>query len=123
MGLDTYAARSEKDIALSAEDIAAFEAADIQLCGGLFSGDAGSFRGKVYDVLVEQITGESLYQFWIPPEAVRRMAQALASCDADQEIAFYNADVDRPLVVGEIHNLCKFLQVCAVRGLGLIAIL
>jgi hypothetical protein len=123
MGLDTYAARSEKDIALSDEDIAAFEAADIQLCGGLFSGDAGSFRGKVYNDLVEQITGESLYQFWIPPEVVQRMAQALASCDAEEEIARYDMDADQPLVVGEIHNLRRFFQVCAARGLGLIAIL
>jgi hypothetical protein len=48
MGLDTYASRSPDDIELTEEDIQAFQEADITLCGGLFSGNDGSFRGKVY---------------------------------------------------------------------------
>lgn len=47
MGLDTFASRSPDDIELQSEDIQAFNEADIYLCGGIFSGEGGSFRGKV----------------------------------------------------------------------------
>jgi hypothetical protein len=62
MGLDTYAARSPGNIELTEEDIQAFQEADISLCGGLFSGDGndGSFRGKVYVMLVLEITARTL---------------------------------------------------------------
>jgi hypothetical protein len=65
---------------LTEEDTAAFEAADIELCGGALSGSPGSFRGKVYSRLVLAITGESLYQEWISPDQVKRMYEALLQC-------------------------------------------
>lgn len=63
MGLDTYAQPS-KDGELSDEDMQAFQQAGISLCGGILSGNGsdGSFRGKVYDRLISDITGQSLYQ-------------------------------------------------------------
>jgi len=72
MGLDTFASRSPEDIILSEGDLQAFTDAHISLCGGLFSGNGGSFRGKVYASLVSSITGESLYAEWLPPETVPR---------------------------------------------------
>ena len=117
MGLDTYASKSQDDLELSAEDIEAFEDARIELCGGIFSGEGGSFRGKVYSILIHEITGESLYQEWIPPETVKDMYQALADCDPEQAIA----DSDSwERVPEEIIELRKFFKVCAERDLGLL---
>ncbi|MEA3327836.1 MAG: hypothetical protein U9R53_11120 [Chloroflexota bacterium] len=87
MGLDTFASRSPEDIVLSKEDIQAFTDAEISLCGGLFSGYGGSFRGKVYASLILSITGESLYAEWIPPETVHAMYDALAACDPEDTVA------------------------------------
>jgi hypothetical protein len=52
MGLDTYASRSPEDLVLTEEDLQAFADAQIELCGGIFSGEGGSFRGKVYAELI-----------------------------------------------------------------------
>jgi hypothetical protein len=52
------------------------------LCGGMFSGDndGSSFRGKVYDDIVEEATGggHTLYEELTSPEIVRKIADALA---------------------------------------------
>ena len=119
MGLDVFAVRSP-ETGLSKEDERVFEEAGIDLCGGIYSGDAGSFRGKVYDTLILDLTGVSLYQAWIPPEMVRQMAEVLHRVDPqifEKELAAnyswekYSADT--------IVNLCRFLDVCVERGLGL----
>jgi len=49
------------------------------LCGGLFSGNGAgpSFRGKVYNDIIENLTEVSLYQEEIPNETVRNMADTL----------------------------------------------
>ena len=49
------------------------------LCGGLFSGNGSgpSFRGKIYNEVIEEITGVSLYQEVIPTDTVKGMADAL----------------------------------------------
>lgn len=45
------------------------------LCGGMFSGDGtdGSFRGKVYNPFIEELTGVSLYEEEINNETLREM--------------------------------------------------
>ena len=118
MGLDTFASRSPDDIELSEEDLRAFEEAEISLCGGIFSGDGGdgSFRGKVYASDILEITGESLYQEWIPPETVCEMHRALTNYESSMEKEAIGSDVTDI----EIANLCKFFRVCCERGLGLI---
>lgn len=118
MGLDTYASRSSDKIVLTEDDIQAFADAQITLCGGLFSGDGndGSFRGKVYVMLVLEITDEYLAQNWIPPETVRKMYASLLACDPKEAIRQH--DVDN--TADEILELRKFFKVCSERGLGLI---
>jgi hypothetical protein len=118
MGLDTFASRSSDDIELSEEDLRAFEEAEISLCGGIFSGDGGdgSFRGKVYALDILEITGESLYQEWIPPETVCEMHHALANYESSMIKEGQEIDVTDI----EISNLCKYFRVCCERGLGLI---
>lgn len=53
---------------------------ELKLCGGMFSAHGqGSFRGKVYNDLIERVTGVSLYQEVIDNDTVRAMADKLAS--------------------------------------------
>ena len=121
MGLDTYAATPPDGGELSEGDIKAFREADIQLCGGVFSGNSGSFRGKVYDLLILQVTGVSLYQEWIPPDVVRAMAQAFDQCDP-QDVAeqMRGRGGRREWSAAEVIELRTFFRVCAERDLGLV---
>ena len=117
MGLDVYAQRGPGQD-LTKEDERAFEAAEIELCGGLLSGAAGSFRGKVYAGLVHSITGESLYQEWIPAERVKAMHEALLGCEPQEFEDLHDerfADVEEAVA-----QLREFFRVCAERGLGLV---
>lgn len=120
MGLDTYALRSPHED-LTEEDAQAFDQAGIELCGGILSGSGGSFRGKVYDDLVLEVTGVSLYQEWIPPEKVQEMYQALAARDPEEALSAAEAtgNLWREHTPDEIVQLCAFFRVCAERGLGL----
>ena len=115
MGLDTYALRGP-DKELTKEDLEAFEAADIHLCGGIVSGPPDSFRGKVYYKLVEDITGESLYQEWIPPERVKKMYEGLTKCNPEEAA---KGNYRYSITESEIVDLRKFFKVCAERNLGL----
>ena len=119
MGLDIYAVHSP-GLGLTEEDGRAFEEAGIELCAGIDSSISGSFRGKVYDTLILDITGVSLYQAWIPPETVKQMAEALRRIDPqefEKDLAGnysweeYSAET--------IVNLRKFFDLCAERDLGL----
>lgn len=118
MGLDTYAAPSPES-ELTEDDKSAFAAADLQLCGGFHSGDAGSFRGKVYADVVERVTGVSLYQEWIPPETVRAMAASFAHSDPESVARDMAGELHAP-TAHEIRSLGNFFGVCADRGLGLV---
>ena len=117
MGLDTFASQSSEDIILSDEDLQAFNDAAITLCGGLFSGEGGSFRGKVYASLVSSITGESLYAEWLPPETVHDMYEALAACDPQDAVDSLGYPDHPP---ADVNELRKFFKVCSERGLGLL---
>lgn len=115
MGLDTFASRSPEDIELTEEDLIAFSEANIELCGGVFSGGGndGSFRGKIYALMILDITGISLYQEWIPPETVTEMYKALQTCDPQSDCGSSNSPQD-------VEDLRKFFMICSDRGLGLI---
>ncbi len=114
MGLDNYAAKSP-DGGLTDEDLAAFEAADIHL-----GASADGFRGKLYDELISNVTGVSLYERWITPEVVRQMWVALERCDPEEVTKDINVykDTNTPSTVEEFR---KFFRVCVERNLGLIA--
>lgn len=59
---------------------------DVNLCGGMFSGHGdGSFRGKVYADIVEQITGVSLYEDRLSTETLEEMADALNGYIAERQ--------------------------------------
>ncbi len=119
MGLDTFASRSPHDIELSDEDLQAFREANIDLCGGIFSGNGndGSFRGKVYVIMISDITGQNLFKGWIPPETVREMYASLMACDPQKD--FRENDWYGCIPV-DILELRKFFRVCSERYLGLL---
>lgn len=58
---------------------------NVKLCGGLFSGEGAdySFRGKVYNDLVQQVTGISLYSFEISNSDLIEMSNKLQETKYD----------------------------------------
>ena len=118
MGLDTFAAHTPDDIELTEADIQAFKDADITLCWGILTSDGseGSFRGKVYESIIREITGVSLYQEWIPPETVQEMYEAIKAYELSK---WEDEEIDPK--DSEPSDLCKFFKVCSKRGLCLVA--
>jgi hypothetical protein len=129
MGLDNFASRSKEKQVLTEADLQAFADADIHLWSGIFSGDPGSFRGEMYDLLLLNITGVSPLQAWIPPETVQLMYHALVNCSPDGILKEYqqvSEDLEQEYrgasleqLTTDITELRKFFRVCAERGLGL----
>lgn len=119
MGLDTFASRTPGEIQLTEEDQRALGPAEARLCGGMFSGDGGSFRGKVYLDVVDRVAEVSLSQEWIPPETVREMWEAFDRCEP-QQVVRESANDRYPVTAEEVSALGDFLRVCVERGLGLI---
>jgi hypothetical protein len=77
MGLDSFwdIPKGSKDVNFSPP---------LKLCGGMLSAHGeGSFRGKVYDYLIETVTGESLYQEKIAPAVIKKMSLALDNTEYD----------------------------------------
>jgi hypothetical protein len=119
MGLDTFASRSPLDIELNDEDLQAFQEANIELCGGIFSGNGndGSFRGEVYVIMIADITGQNLFKGWIPPETVREMYTSLMACNPEEvfkENDWYGC------IQEDLIELRKFFRVCCEYNLGLL---
>src|SRR4030065_1327908 len=106
MGLDTFASRSPLDIERNDEDLQAFQEANIELCGGIFSGNGndGSFRGKVYVIMLADITGQNLFKGWIPPKTVREMYTSLMACDPEKVFRENNWN---GCIQEDIMGLCK----------------
>jgi len=68
MGLDCYVVHgNDRDKSFTYEDDDRIK--DIQLCGGMFSGNGfdGSFRGKVYDPLIQELS-EGQHTWYIDQE-------------------------------------------------------
>jgi hypothetical protein len=111
MGLDNLAQPSQNG-KLSKEDEQAFIQSGVSL-----GGCEGMFRGKIYDECIYDITGESLYQDWIPPDTVKKMYQALVKCNPKEVIA--KGSYSYPITESEIVELRTFFKICAERTLGL----
>lgn len=121
LGLDNFVSRSPGDVELTPEDERAIAESGTSLCGGMHSDGVTSFRGKVYVLFVAAVTGESLYQEWLPPETVAEMADKLDGCDPDTVPERLDLDSDFIPSPGEIRDLRKLFRVCADRRLGIIA--
>jgi hypothetical protein len=121
MGLDNFVSRSPGEVVLTPEDERAIAESGISLCGGMHSDGVTSFRGKVYELFVVAVTGESLYQDWLPPKTVAAMAASLDTCDPDTVGEHLDLDPDFIPSPGEIRDLRRLFHLCADRGLGIIA--
>ena len=119
MGLDNFASKSEVISKLSDKDVKAFKKENINLCEGMFSDGEVSFRGKVYAMVVLEITGVSLFDYWIPPEKVYEMWQDFENCNLEK---FAN---DHPGIrysdSDSVNELRKLFMVSAKCKLGLVA--
>ncbi|HYU59013.1 MAG TPA: hypothetical protein VEO00_13340 [Actinomycetota bacterium] len=118
MGLDSFAARSPEG-GLTAEDERAFAAAEIDLCGGMYSDGTVSFRGKVYSTAIEPVSGVSIYQRWIAPPELRAIAEAFDRCDPET-VERWMADEPDRTTAEEVLQLRAFFDICRDRGLGLV---
>ena len=103
MGLDNVWRKSGKNVSIKGE---------FNLVGGGFSGFGNdSFSGKVYNDIIEKITGESLYQYEIPNETVRKIASKLESTIWEENLSNeYVVDKE------EYSNLCKMFKAHAEAG-------
>ncbi len=126
MGLDTYAVTGIKDGGYDVVSPDGFEG--ISLCGGMMSGQGdGSFRGKVYANVVEEITGVSLYQEYIDPATVAKMYEAFKKflkmdCSKTTEQRYIDVMEELTmweLEVSDVVELTKFFKVCVDKGYGL----
>ena len=88
MGLDCYW--------VGENDSKASVPGKFKICGGMFSGHGNdSFRGKVYNDVVESETGVSLYQEEIDSETIKKMAETLGNIKWNSQFGFkYNIDSD-----------------------------
>jgi hypothetical protein len=121
MGLDNIISRSPDEDVLTPEDERVLTESGLALCGGMFSDGVTSFRGKVYDLFVSEVTGVSLYQEWIPPETLAEMANKLEESDPETIGERLDLDPDFVPTPGEIRDLQTLFRLCADRGLGIIA--
>jgi len=119
MGLDTYPSRGPGECVLTPEDEAALAELGLPLCGfGLHA----SFRGKVYEDVVNRVTGgaRSLYELWMPPEGVAEMAAAFEACDPEAVAQASKGDY-YPATADEVRALRRLFRLFADLGLGLYA--
>lgn len=139
MGLDTYAARIPVDFSVAdplASDIegdfgctwldrcllARAQTRRERLNDGYCLFEGTYFRGKLYVDLVRYVTRVSLYQAWIPPETVKKMAEAFRRREPEAIIRGFQRS-RRQLYdhdATEVADLREFLRTCARLGLGLV---
>ena len=139
MGLDTFAARTpvdffdpnldestvDEDFGCTRRDIRALRWAQWKrerANGGHCLFECQYFRGKLYVGLVRYVTGVSLYETWIPPETVSRMAGAFLFSDPEETIRSFRETGDAIYEhhPSEVADFQSFFRVCARRKLGLV---
>jgi hypothetical protein len=94
---------------------------EFKICGGVFSGNGNdSFRGKVYERFVEDVTGVSLYgdpeTFETSNETVKQMADDLDATEW-RDSYIQNYDIEEQ----EFKDLVKMFRLHADAGHYLVA--
>lgn len=87
----------------------------LHLCGGAFSEHGkGSFRGKVYDKLIKEITGHSLYKE-LPNVAINEIADILATTTLAMVVS-------KGFAIGEdeYNDLCRMFRYYGDHGARLV---
>lgn len=125
MGLDTYAVVFDESSAgfrfLTPEEKDCFLKLNIDLVGGAMSGNGydGSFRGKEYSKVIQDITGEHLYQRLIKKDKLEKMQLKLQ--EELGEVMFKHRAVmtAKYIDMKEFASLVHFFTVCKLNGFGL----
>jgi len=113
MGLDNFWKKSK--------DESGVIEGDFKICGGMLSGNGNdSFRGKVYDRFVEDVTGVSLFgdpeTCETPNETVKQMADDLEATEwRDSYVENYDIEEE------EFKDLVKMFRLHADAGHYLVA--
>jgi hypothetical protein len=113
MGLDNFWKKSKEE--------AGVIEGEFKICGGMFSGSGNdSFRGKVYERFVEDVTGVSLYgdpeTFETSNETVKQMADDLDATEW-RDSYIQNYDIEEH----EFKDLVKMFRLHADAGHYLLA--
>lgn len=88
MGLDNYWKKNESDNGVID--------GDFKICGGICSGNGNdSFRGKVYNNIVSEITGVSLYDEKIPNDIICQMNEKIQNCDYETAQSFASYELSK----------------------------
>jgi len=93
-----------------------------EMIGGMCSGTGsdGSFRGKAYYDLVEQLTGFSLFEEELPPPVVQKMALMLrASVNGQQGPP--SAWCQDQRTADDVEALACFFEACSKMGYSVIS--
>lgn len=83
------------------------------LCGGMFSGGGNSFRGKVYDEVVQFFTNYTLYEDILEPNQVREIATMLNEVTEErfnQEFAPHNR---WEITYNQVQQLAEWFHIVA----------
>lgn len=77
MGLDSYWCKTPEE-----RPVEIVFDPPLNLCGGMLSGTgAGSFRGKVYATIIEEISGVSIYNEWLDTDTISKIAADLEATE------------------------------------------
>jgi hypothetical protein len=87
-----------------------------QLCGGMFSGGGHSFRGKVYNNLVETFTGFSLYEDILNADEVEIIANELSKVTESRFIDEFSGYDSYEITYHEVKQLAEWFRVVANEG-------
>ena len=133
MGLDCYVVHgNDRDKSFTYEDDDRIK--NVQLCGGMFSGGGfdGSFRGKVYDPLIQELSnGEHTWYIeqeedaFIPTDKLKEQADLLSTFIVDiidehgdlddQDTVYVTNDGWAEYTLKEVHDLMTLLRVASER--------
>lgn len=111
MGLDTYAAQNDTDLDPRTGRMKKGVIAELTNVFGYHPG----FRGSIWDGPVQRLTGESLYQEWIPSSVVERMLASMERAVRCSPITL-QGQMDREVAI----DLIPFFRVCVANNLGLV---
>jgi hypothetical protein len=113
MGLDSY-------FKIKKYETPDWKELDIHLCGGMMSGHGsdGSFRGKVYSNMIEELTGHSLYQEEINRETIQEIAKRLnkISYESAKDFLAWNFSVQEWEDLKKLFNKAADTENCVLLG-------
>tara|TARA_R110000796_G_scaffold21637_3_gene63652 strand:- start:160 stop:594 length:435 start_codon:yes stop_codon:yes gene_type:complete len=136
MGLDCYIVHgNDRDKAFTHEDDERIK--NVQLCGGMFSGGGsdGSFRGKVYEPLIQELSGGEHTWYidqdednFIPTDKLKEQATLLSELlqavkevveddneTMDDDTIVYQTRQEEEYTYKEVHDLMTLLRVAGER--------